>query len=226
LPDAAEAKFRYIYKITMTAELYDNSAKVTGKVDLPDRIFSAPWRPDVVHQALVAQQNNARKPLAHAKGRSEVSGGGKKPWRQKGTGRARHGSIRSPIWKGGGVTHGPNKEKVFAVKINKKMKQAAIFSILSKKIAEGELKIVESLAISEPKTKLVAEMVAPFSKKTNALIIPSDNNKNVFRASANIPKVKSLDAKSLNVYDLLCYKNILLEKGAIETIDKHYHAVQ
>jgi large subunit ribosomal protein L4 len=210
----------------MIAELYDNSAKVAGKIDLPDRVFSATWKPDIVHQALIAQQNNVRKPVAHTKGRSEVRGGGKKPWKQKGTGRARHGSIRSPIWKGGGVTHGPSKERIFAVKINKKMKQAAIFSVLSKRLAEGELKIVNSFAVSEPKTKLVTKLIAPFFEKANALIIPSGDNKSVYRASANIPKVKSLDAKSLNVYDLLCYKNILLEKEAIEIIDKHYHAVQ
>jgi large subunit ribosomal protein L4 len=210
----------------MIAEIFNNSAEPAGNIDLPDRVFNAAWRPDLVKQALDAQLANARKPLAHTKDRSDVRGGGKKPWRQKGTGRARHGSIRSPIWRGGGVAHGPTNEKVFAVKINQKMKQAAIFSILSKKLAEGELKVIESLAIAEPKTKLVAKMIAPFSEKPSALIIPSSDNKSIYKASANIPKVKSLDAKSLNVYDLLCYKNILLEKEAVETIDKHYHAVQ
>ena len=190
---------------------------------MPDRIFAVKWNPDLVSQALNAQLANARESLAHAKGRGEVSGGGKKPWRQKGTGRARHGSIRSPIWRGGGVAHGPSKDKIFAVKINKKMKQAAIFSVLSKKLSEGELKVVESLAVSEPKTKLAAKMIGVFSK--SALVIPSSENKNIYRASANIPKIKSLGAESLNVYDLLCYKNVLLEKGAVELIDKHYHAV-
>jgi len=206
----------------MKAELYDNSAKVRGDIDLPDRVFAAKWNPDLVKQALDAQLANSREPLAHAKGRGEVRGGGKKPWRQKGTGRARHGSIRSPIWRGGGVAHGPTNEKVFAVKINRKMKQAAIFSALSKKLADGELKVIESLAISEPKTKLAAKAIYAFSK--SALVIPSPENKSLYRASANIPKVKSLDAKSLNVYDLLCYKDILLEKGAVEAIDTHYHA--
>lgn len=207
----------------MKAELFDNSAKVAGTIELPDRIFAVKWNPDLVSQALNAQLANARESLAHAKGRGEVSGGGKKPWRQKGTGRARHGSIRSPIWRGGGVAHGPSKDKIFVVKINKKMKQAAIFSVLSKKLSEGELKVVESLAVSEPKTKLAAKMISVFSK--SALVIPSSENKNIYRASANIPKIKSLGAESLNVYDLLCYKNVLLEKGAVELIDKHYHAV-
>jgi large subunit ribosomal protein L4 len=208
----------------MTAELHNNSAEITGKIDLPDRVFAAAWNPDLVKQALDAQMNNARDPIAHTKGRGEVRGGGKKPWRQKGTGKARHGSIRSPIWKGGGVAHGPTNERIFAVKINQKMKQAAIFSVLSKKLEEGELKIVDSLSIAEPKTKLVFKMILPFVEKPNALIIPSLENKNIYRASANINKVKSIDPRSLNVYDLLCYKNILLEKDAVQIIDNHYHA--
>lgn len=206
----------------MKVALYDNLAKVTGETELPDRVFAAKWNPDLVKQALDAQLANSREPIAHAKGRGEVRGGGKKPWRQKGTGRARHGSIRSPIWRGGGVAHGPTNEKVFARKINKKMKQAAIFSALSKKLADGELKVVESLAVSEPKTKLAAKTIFAFGK--SALVIPSSENKNIYRASSNIPKVKSLDPKSLNVYDILCYKNVLLEKEAIEAINTHYHA--
>jgi len=206
----------------MKVALYDNLAKVTGETELPDRVFAAKWNPDLVKQALDAQLANSREPIAHAKGRGEVRGGGKKPWRQKGTGRARHGSTRSPIWRGGGVAHGPTNEKVFARKINKKMKQAAIFSALSKKLADGELKVVESLAVSEPKTKLAAKTIFAFGK--SALVIPSSENKNIYRASSNIPKVKSLDPKSLNVYDILCYKNVLLEKEAIEAINTHYHA--
>ena len=206
----------------MLTELYNNLAESIGKIELPDRIFAVKWNPDLIKQALDAQLANSRVAIAHTKGRGEVRGGGKKPWKQKGTGRARHGSIRSPIWKGGGVTHGPTNQKIFAVKINKKMKQAAIFSALSKKLADGELKIIESLAITEPKTKLAAKNIYIFSK--NALIIPAASNKNMYKASANIPKVKSISPKSLNVYDILCYKNVLLEKEAIESINNHYHA--
>ncbi|MDD4931024.1 MAG: 50S ribosomal protein L4 [Candidatus Colwellbacteria bacterium] len=210
----------------MTTDLYNNSAKVIDKVELPDRVFGTSWNPDLVKQALDAQIANVRKPLAHTKDRSEVSGGGKKPWKQKGTGRARHGSIRSPIWKGGGVAHGPTKDKVFAVKINRKMKQVAIFSVLSKKFSDGEIRVVDSMAVAEPKTRLVSGIVRAFSEKTpSALIIPSASNKNVYRASSNIPKVKSLDPKSLNVLDLLKYKNILIEKDAVASINDHYHAI-
>jgi len=208
----------------MTTDLYNNSAEAIDKVEIPDRVFGISWNPDLVKQTLDAQLANARKPLAHTKDRSEVSGGGKKPWKQKGTGRARHGSTRSPIWKGGGVAHGPRKDKVFAVKIGKKMKQNAIFSVLSRKLLDGEIRIVDSLAIAEPKTKFVSGIVKAFSAQS-ALIVPSTSNKNVYRASSNIPKVKSLDPKSLNVYDLLRYKQILIEKEAVAAINDHYHAI-
>ena len=207
----------------MKAEIFDTNAKVTGEIELSDRIFSAKWNPDLVNQALKAQLANSRQIIAHTKGRGEVRGGGRKPWRQKGTGRARHGSNRSPIWKGGGVTHGPSKDRIFAVKINKKMKQTAIFSVLSKKLSDGELKVIESLAIAEPKTRLASQAIKVFSN--NALVIYSPENKNISRATSNLPKAKGIDARSLNVYDLLCYKDVLLEKEAVELIEKHYHAV-
>ncbi len=208
----------------MTVNLYNIEAKTTDKIELSDRVWNAPWNPDLVKFALDAQVASDRDNLAHAKGRGEVSGGGKKPWRQKGTGRARHGSTRSPIWVGGGVAHGPNKETVYAKKINQKMKQAAIFSILSKKLAEGEVKFVDSLALKEAKTKEAAKIVSNLSGNST-LIIPGTENKNIYRAAANIEKVKSLDPRSLNVYELLKYKNILVEKDAVDAIDNHYHAI-
>lgn len=208
----------------MTTDLYNNSAQAIDKVEIPDRVFGVSWNPDLVKQALDAQIANVRKPLAHTKDRSEVSGGGKKPWRQKGTGRARHGSTRSPIWKGGGVAHGPRNEKIFAVKISKKMKQNALFSVLSRKFQDGEIKVVDSMAIAEPKTKLVVSIIKAFSAPS-ALIVPAASNKTIYRASSNIPKVKSLDPKSLNVYDVLRYKQILIEKDAVAAINDHYHAI-
>src|SRR5438105_1748720 len=114
-------------------DLYNQENKKVGTVELPDKFFGVKWNPTLVHQALVAEMANARQPLAHAKGRGDVRGGGKKPYMQKHTGRARAGSTRSPIWKGGGVTHGPLKEKVYSKKINTKMKRLALYSILSKK---------------------------------------------------------------------------------------------
>lgn len=211
----------------MKTDLYNKKGKVIDKVDLPDRLFARSWNPDLVHQALRVQEANKRTPLAHAKGRGEVSGGGKKPWRQKGTGRARHGSTRSPIWSGGGVTHGPNKEKKFTLKISQKMRQAAIFAVLSQRLKEGEVKIVDSFSIDEPKTKLLTALLKDFlnEKSINALLILAAKN-NVPLASQNLDGVKTLDPKSLNVYDLLRYKRILMEKEAIPVIDVHYHAVK
>lgn len=212
----------------MKADLYNAKMEVIDKVELPDRVFAYPWNPDLVKQALDSQEKNSRKPFAHAKGRGEVSGGGKKPWRQKGTGRARHGSTRSPIWKGGGVSHGPKKERDYTVKLNQKMKQAAMFSVLSRKLQDNEVKIIDSIAISEPKTKILNTVLKIFfgEKTPNALLIPDIANKNIHRASANLPKIKSLGPKELNVYDLMKHREIFIEKNAVSIIDSHYHAIK
>ena len=211
----------------MKADLYNVKGTKTGTVELPDRVFGRKWSAQLVHQALVGQIKNSRQVLAHAKGRDEVRGGGKKPWAQKHTGRARHSSIRSPIWKGGGVAHGPSKDVNFSVKVNKRARQAAIFAVLSRKLKDGEVKVVESLSIQEPKTKNVAELLGSLvglSKKMapSTLIIPDLMNKNIYKASRNIPKTKSLSPKALNVYDLMRYKNILLDQQAVAAIDSTY----
>lgn len=183
-----------------------------GEVDLPDQIFSVKWNPDLVHQAITTIVANRRQPLAHTKDRSEVRGGGKKPYKQKHTGRARHGSIRSPIWVGGGVTFGPRNDRDFSKKINKKMARLALHSALSKKLSDGELKVVDSLEINQPKTKELNWV----SKST--LLVPAVENKAIYRASANLPKVKSLDPRSLNVEDVAKYKNVLIDQKAIEYV--------
>ncbi len=215
----------------MKTDLYNIKNERIGTVDLPDRVFGVKWNPDLVHQALRVQLNNKRTKAAHAKGHSEVRGGGKKPWRQKGTGRARHGSIRSPLWKGGGVTHGPTKERDYALKINRKMKQLAIFSVLSRRFRDGEIKAIESLEVKEAKTRLLSQLLNFFVGNENkslpsTLLIPSIENKNIYKTSKNLAKVRALSAKSLNVHDLLKYKNILIDKEALEIIDKHYHEVK
>ena len=119
----------------MKTSLYNLKGEAIGEIDLPEKFFGYKWNPDLVHRVLMAQAANRRSPWAHAKGRGEVRGGGVKPWKQKHTGRARHGSIRSPIWKGGGVSHGPKKDRDYSQKVNKKMAKAAVFSVLSKKLA-------------------------------------------------------------------------------------------
>jgi large subunit ribosomal protein L4 len=201
----------------MKAQLYNTNNEIIGEVDLPDNIFNRPWNGDLVHQVLHVQLANKRKVIAHAKTRAEVRGGGKKPWKQKHTGRARHGSIRSPLWKGGGVTFGPTKDRNYSKKINKKMSKAATYTVLSQKLREGDFKFVDSLKISQPKTKLVAQILKNVKVKS-VLLIPAPDNKLIYRAASNIPKTKTTAPTSLNVHDLLKYKNILMEKEAITFI--------
>ena len=209
---------------TLSVPTYNTEGKKIGTAKLPPEIFDVKMNTDLVHQAVVAQSANARQVIAHSKGRSEVRGGGRKPWRQKGTGRARHGSIRSPIWRGGGVTFGPTKERVFAKKINKKMKQKALFMVLTSKVKDDELILLDKLEIKEPKTKLIAEILEALlkKKKKNALIVILKKDGNLTRANKNIPYTKTLRADSLNVLDLLSFKYLLMPKEAIKVIKDTY----
>ncbi|MEE8131790.1 MAG: 50S ribosomal protein L4 [Candidatus Paceibacterota bacterium] len=207
----------------MQVDVINQQNKKVDTIELPDRIFAAKWNSDLVHQVLQAQIANSRQDLAHAKTRAEVRGGGRKPWRQKGTGRARHGSIRSPIWIGGGATHGPLKEKKFEKKVNKKMRQSAVFSALSKKLKDGELKVIDSLKLTAFKTKELSQVLKNvLGSQPNVILIPSLANKNIHQAVSNIKKVDAISPQSLNVNDLLKYKNVILEKEAVEEIEKHY----
>ncbi len=211
----------------MTVDIFNVQNSRVGTMDLPERIFGVKWNPELVHQVLITQLANRRQPWAHTKRRGEVRGGGRKPWRQKGTGRARHGSIRSPLWKGGGVTFGPTKEKIFAKKINKKMRRLAIFSILSKKIQDNELKIIDkfdkvlasegNLRKTKEWQKILKNLV---DLRSRVLLIPAALN-NIHQAVKNIKKVDAINSQSLNVYDLLKAKNIILEKEAVKEIEKH-----
>jgi large subunit ribosomal protein L4 len=212
----------------MKVDLYNLKNEVVGTAELPDTVFGVAWKPALVKQVLAAQMANRREPWAHAKDRSEVSGGGKKPWRQKGTGRARHGSTRSPLWSGGGKAHGPRNDRDYSQKVNVKMKRLALFSVLSRKAKEQEVKVFDSLAVSVPKTREIAPRlramisISPKTKKMDILIIPAAENKNIFRAARNLEKVKVLGAESLNVYDALNYKHVFVDQEALVTIAKHY----
>lgn len=148
----------------MKLPLYNIEGKELKKIDLSDKIFNLPWNGDLVHQVVTSILSNARNNVAHTKDRSDVSGGGKKPWRQKGTGRARHGSNRSPIWRGGGITFGPINEKNFVKKINKKMRTKALAVTLSQKIRDNELILLEPIKISEAKTVKAKEIIEALSK--------------------------------------------------------------
>jgi len=209
----------------MKAELYNQKNEVVGELALPAKLFGATWKPALVSQVLLAQSANLRRPWAHAKGRGEVRGGGRKPWRQKGTGRARHGSIRSPLWSGGGKAHGPNKERDYSQKVNKKMKRAALASVLSKKFAAHDVKFFDSFDITEAKTKFAAQMLRPLlgltpkQKKFNVLLVPTKDNKNFLRAVRNLPKAKVLMPDSLNVYDVLNSEHIFVDSRTLATIE-------
>ena len=152
----------------MFVKTYDQTGKEVGQTRLPLEIFGVKMNQDVVHRVVLAQRANQRQITAHTKDRSEVRGGGKKPWRQKGTGRARHGSIRSPLWRGGGVTFGPRKERNFKQKINKKMRRKALFMVLSAKAKDNLLVILSDLKLEKPKTKLMAEVLKQLPAKDSS----------------------------------------------------------
>ncbi|MDI6821117.1 MAG: 50S ribosomal protein L4 [Patescibacteria group bacterium] len=205
----------------MKVEIFNKKNHKVGAINLPDQVFNVKWNPELVHQAYIAQVSSLRKPLAHVKDRSEVAGGGKKPWRQKGTGRARHSSIRSPLWAGGGVTFGPTNQKNFYKKINKKMKRGALFSLLSKKLADDEIKVIDDLNIENNKTKNVIAIIRAFLKKqASILFVTAKGNKSIFLAGRNIPKVGILNGDSLNISDCLTYKYIFLDKAVIPQLEK------
>lgn len=204
----------------MKATIYKNDGNVGGSVELPENVFNLPWNADLVHLVTVAMAANARQVTAHAKDRGEVSGGGKKPWRQKGTGRARHGSTRSPIWVGGGVAHGPKKEKNYSQKINKKASAKALFTVLSKKMRDGEIVFVEDFAFAKQKTKEAALSLKKLSavsglsklayKKGNrALVAAPAGNAALIRVFGNIPSVRIAETRNLNPLDVLSYQYII-----------------
>jgi len=207
----------------MKTTIYNQEGKGIGTTILPKEIFDVKINSDLVHQVVVSQMAIRRKVVAHTKTRAEVRGGGKKPWRQKGTGRARAGSIRSPIWRGGGVTFGPTTEKVFKKRIPKKMRRKALFMVLSAKAKENLLLVLDNLKIEKPKTKLMKEILDKlFLKKGSGLVVLPRMDKDIIKAVNNIPRVSTVQAKDLNVLDLLCYKYIMMPKEAIKVIKEAF----
>jgi len=208
--------------------VYNQEGEEVGKVNLPADVFGLEINQDLICQAVNAQRANARESIAHTKDRSEVSGGGKKPWRQKGTGRARHGSNRSPIWKGGGVTFGPTNERVFTQKINKKMKQKSLLMALSSKVKDEEIILLDKLDLTEAKTKKMAEILNKLKNgakkdidKGVLIVLPTVDQK-IITASRNLPKIKTIQADSLNIYDILNYHYLLMPKKSIKVIQEFY----
>jgi len=191
--------------------------------DLPKGIFNVPMNANLVHQIITSQLANRRQNIAHAKSRAEVSGGGIKPWRQKGTGRARQGSIRSPLWIGGGVALGPRNDKILSKTIPQKMKRKALMMVLSSKAQDGYLVLLEEIKIDEPKTKKAIEFLNKNSiNGESCLIALSKMDKNIILAMRNIPRVETIQAKDLNCLDLLSHRYLILDKKGIEEIKKTF----
>ena len=204
----------------MTAiKIYNQKGEVKGEIEIP-KFLQIKWNPLLVKQVVDSILANSRQVIAHTKGRGEVAGGGRKPWKQKGTGRARQGSIRSPLWKGGGVTFGPKKETDYSKKINKKMLKKALLVALAKKAEDGELKLVESFEMVSPKTKAVAGMIKSITGGKSALILIDKKNKNAVLATRNLKNPVNLIPENLNAFEVLKYKNVLMEKATLENYGK------
>lgn len=205
----------------MDTKIYSQDGTESGKVTLPESVFGVAWNADLMHEVVVSMQSNARANTAHTKDRSEVSGGGKKPWKQKGTGRARHGSNRSPIWVGGGIAHGPRNERNYSKKINKNVKSKALAITLSKKFADGEIIFVNTLALAAAKTadaKLIIKALAIATtqptlvtkRKNTALFIISKRDENVEKSFRNFGNMDVSHVKDVNPVDLLTYKFVIV----------------
>ena len=207
---------------------YNQTGEETGTTSLLKEIFEVPMNSDLVQQVVVSQMANRRRIIAHTKDRGEVRGGGRKPWRQKGTGRARHGSIRSPLWVGGGVTFGPRKEKIFQKEIPKKMRRKALFMVLSAKIRNNLLILLDELKLDKSKTKLMVEIIKKMRskienfKKGSILIILPVMERHLILAARNIPGVTTIQARDLNCLDLLSVKYLIMPKESIKIIEKTF----
>lgn len=203
-------------------KVYNQEGKEVAEIELNEAIFGLPWNDDLVSQAVRTNFSNKRQVLASVKDRSEVRGGGRKPWKQKGTGRARHGSIRSPLWKGGGVTFGPEGERNFKLKINKKMARKAMLTVLSAKVRDNEILILEDLKLLFAKTKEMASVMSKFPKVKSAFLVLSGENENVKRAARNLSNLKITNINNLNILDVLKYKHLILTKDAVVELNKKY----
>ena len=201
--------------------VYNMEGKEVGTIELNDAVFGVKVNEHLVHMAVVQQLANNRQGTQKAKTRSEVSGGGRKPWRQKGTGHARQGSTRSPQWTGGGVVFAP-VPRDYSFKINKKEKRAALKSALSDKVANGKLVVVDALTFDAPKTKEFAKVMTNLNVNDKALVVLNDNDANVVLSAKNIPTVKTSLTNTINVYDVVNAKTLVLTQDAVKTIEEVY----
>lgn len=209
----------------------------SGTIALPEAVFSAPWRADLVHQVVTGMQANQRLNRAHTKDRSEVAGGGKKPWKQKGTGQARHGSTRSPIWRHGGITFGPRNARDYSEKINRKMRVQALASVLARKAKDGELILVNTFGLSAPKTAAAKKVLAALAKgadaaalttksKNAALIALSSYNADAIKSFRNMGNIQTEEVRNINPVEVLAHKYLIIEnpEAAFKTLAARVNA--
>lgn len=205
----------------MKTNVYDNAGKVARSIDLPEHLFGLNWNADLVHQVVTGMQSNARANTAHTKDRSEVSGGGRKPWRQKGTGQARHGSKRSPIWSGGGITFGPRNERNYDKKINRKMRSKALLVALSQKMRDGQILFVEDMNTVSGKTTDMEKILKNFESVSGFETINTKKHNNIFmtaaetsdtlkRAASNIYHLSLQDITNLNALDVMNHRYLVI----------------
>lgn len=209
----------------MESKVYNQKGKEVGKVDLSPAVFGLKWNADLVHQVVTSMESSKRTNVAHTKNRGDVSGGGKKPWQQKGTGRARHGSIRSPLWVGGGVTHGPRNDKDFERKVNKKMKAKALYTILSAKLKDGKILFVDDISLRAIKTKDAKETLGALSKvsgfadllskRANSAFIALDKkDKTIEKSFGNFGNLMVDEIRNMNPMQLMKYKYVVISNPA------------
>ncbi len=202
----------------MRVPVHNTDGEIVGEVELREDIFGVPINVPVMHQALVRQQANARLGTHKTKTRSEVSGGGRKPWRQKGTGRARHGSTREPQWRGGGIAHGP-RPRSYDQKMPRKMRRLAYKSALSVKARKGQIIVLDDLQMPAPKTREMVSILQALDVDSSAIVLLPERNVNVEMSANNLPDVKTLRANYLNIRDLLGYDYLLMPLDALELIE-------
>lgn len=216
----------------MFVKVYNQNAEETGKALLPKDVFGLDSNPDLLWQITRSQAANQRQGTAHTKTRGEVSGGGKKPWRQKGTGRSRHSSIRSPLWRGGGIVFGPRNDKVWKQKISRKMARKSLLVALSGKAEDEELIVLESLEMASPKTKQMAGILKALKSKidgfnkSKALLVLAKPDKNIVLASRNIFGLETIEARNINALKVLSFKYLILTKDAISEFKKIFSTEQ
>ena len=200
--------------------VYNMEGAKIGDMEISDAVFGVEVNEHLVHEAVVAQLANKRQGTQSAKTRSEVSGGGRKPWRQKGTGHARQGSIRAPQWTGGGVVFAP-KPRDYEIRLNKKEKRAALKSALTSRVNENKIYVIDEIKCEEIKTKTMVALLNGLDVK-KALIVLKDNDKNVIYSARNIPDVKTAQTNTINVFDILKYDSLIIDKAALKTVEEVY----